>query len=1215
MPRSGQRRRGPVPALWLAPALALLLVAGVLAAMPGSASAATMGPHYPGSGANVNGPGTQAWSNPGYITAPDASYATATMGAGGVSEYLQGTSFGFTIPLNATINGITVSIMRKDSGPIRDEEVRLLKAGSPVGSNRASSTNWPTSMALATYGSASDLWGTTWTPAEINAGSFGVALSVQNTSVWWWFPQTGTAYVDYIRVSVTHTPGPLAIATGSPLAAGSAGAAYSQMLAASGGTPPYAWSIDSGSLPAGLALDGATGAITGTPTAAGGPADITFRVTDSAAASATKALTIAIARGTPVITWADPADITYGTALGATQLNATASVPGTFVYTPAAGALLPAGSGQALHADFTPSDIANYNTAQARAAINVNPLAITVTAADNSKVYGQSDPALTYTCSPALVAGDSFKGALGREAGQGVGTYAINQGTLSLSSSYTLSYTGASLTISPKALAITARDQAKTQGDTLTFAGDEFTAVGLAYSDAVASVTLTSAGAAAPAPKGTYDIVASNAVGTGLSNYSITYKNGTLTVSTYGLTITAAGASKTYGATYTFTGTEFTVTGLQAGDSVDSVTLTSAGAGASAAAETYDIVAGNAVGTGLEKYTIVYANGILTVGPKNLVIIASNATKTYGDTLIFAGTEFTTAGLVNADTVASVTLFSPGAGAAAAKGTYDIVASNAVGTGLSNYSITYKNGTLTVSIHALTITANSAAKVYGDNLTFAGTEFTVTGLQAGDWVDSVALSSAGAGAGAATGSYTIVIAAATGTGLSKYSIAYSNGILTVDPRGLTITADNLTKPCGEALAFTGKEFTPAGLANSDTVASVTLTSAGAGASAPVGGYAIVPSDAIGTGLGNYNVVFANGSLQVKKGIIITAGSASKVYGENLTFAGTEFTVTGLEGGDTVTSVTLTSAGAGAEAAAGAWDIRASAAVGTGLDSYHVSYASGVLTVTPRALQITASSSTKSGGTTATLTGTEFSASGLVNGDRVLLVTLTSPGAEAAAPGGTYDIVPSGAIGQGLDNYAVTYVNGALTVDRIATVWSITASPAQAARGEPVTITVTITPTIAWSVTPPSVSNLPEGGDPISYDIKLTRSGAIGTLTLNYLGVMMTANVTYIKATGRVTIWDGDTALGTARLVNGTATFTTSDLSAGSHRITASYDGDEVFEGGTTLAHVLTVEPGPGPNWWLIGGTAAGAATLGFFLLLLIFLLFRRRRRRKATAQA
>ena len=42
-------------------------------------------------------------------------------------------------------------------------------------------------------------------------------------------------------------------------------------------------------------------------------------------------------KATPTITWAAPADITYGTALSATQLNATATVPGTFVYTPAAG--------------------------------------------------------------------------------------------------------------------------------------------------------------------------------------------------------------------------------------------------------------------------------------------------------------------------------------------------------------------------------------------------------------------------------------------------------------------------------------------------------------------------------------------------------------------------------------------------------------------------------------------------------------------------------------------------------------------------------------------------------------------------------------------------------------------------------------------------------------------------------------------------------------
>ena len=98
--------------------------------------------------------------------------------------------------------------------------------------------------------------------------------------------------------------------------------------------------------------------------------------------------------------------------------------------------------------------------------------------------------------------------------------------------------------------------------------------------------------------------------------------------------------------------------------------------------------------------------------------------KTYGDLVTFAGTEFTPAGLVNGDVVTSVTLTSAGAAAAAAVGTYPIVPSAAIGTGLGNYTITYTNGTLTVDPAALTITANDRTKTYGDLVTFAGTEFT-----------------------------------------------------------------------------------------------------------------------------------------------------------------------------------------------------------------------------------------------------------------------------------------------------------------------------------------------------------------------------------------------------------------------------------------------------------------------------------------------------------
>src|SRR5262249_46201195 len=74
---------------------------------------------------------------------------------------------------------------------------------------------------------------------------------------------------------------------------------------------------------------------------------------------------------TPTITWSNPADITYGTALSGTQLNAPASVPGTFAYSPQAGTILNAGNNQTLQVVFTPTDTIHYNNANASVSINV----------------------------------------------------------------------------------------------------------------------------------------------------------------------------------------------------------------------------------------------------------------------------------------------------------------------------------------------------------------------------------------------------------------------------------------------------------------------------------------------------------------------------------------------------------------------------------------------------------------------------------------------------------------------------------------------------------------------------------------------------------------------------------------------------------------------------------------------------------------------------
>lgn len=89
----------------------------------------------------------------------------------------------------------------------------------------------------------------------------------------------------------------------------------------------------------------------------------------------------AIIKKDVVITWANPADITVGTALSAIQLNATANVAGTFVYTPPIGTVLSVGTTQYLKVDFTPTDAVNYNTATKTVTINVT---------DSSLVIGES---------------------------------------------------------------------------------------------------------------------------------------------------------------------------------------------------------------------------------------------------------------------------------------------------------------------------------------------------------------------------------------------------------------------------------------------------------------------------------------------------------------------------------------------------------------------------------------------------------------------------------------------------------------------------------------------------------------------------------------------------------------------------------------------------------------------------------------------------------
>jgi ELWxxDGT repeat protein len=158
-----------------------------------------------------------------------------------------------------------------------------------------------------------------------------------------------------------------------------------------------------GNVPSGAGIDPTSGVLTWTPAAdqPAGPTTISFQVADNSTppntASATFTVDVSTATtspASPTITWASPSNIVYGTALGATQLDATATangitVPGTFTYTPALGTVLSAGTDQTLSVKFTPNDTTDYSSASATAKINVAPASPTITWAKPASIaYG-----------------------------------------------------------------------------------------------------------------------------------------------------------------------------------------------------------------------------------------------------------------------------------------------------------------------------------------------------------------------------------------------------------------------------------------------------------------------------------------------------------------------------------------------------------------------------------------------------------------------------------------------------------------------------------------------------------------------------------------------------------------------------------------------------------------------------------------------------------
>jgi len=125
---------------------------------------------------------------------------------GGLTFYLKATNFGFNLPACYIINGIeaTVEWNCNQVDKATDAEVLLVMAGTPSGANQATGAFLPTADAVSIYGSSTNTWGLTLSPADVNNTNFGVAFSIEKLGG----GPSLTASIDHITITVYHTAPP-----------------------------------------------------------------------------------------------------------------------------------------------------------------------------------------------------------------------------------------------------------------------------------------------------------------------------------------------------------------------------------------------------------------------------------------------------------------------------------------------------------------------------------------------------------------------------------------------------------------------------------------------------------------------------------------------------------------------------------------------------------------------------------------------------------------------------------------------------------------------------------------------------------------------------------------------------------------------------------------------------------------------------------------------
>jgi filamentous hemagglutinin family protein len=497
------------------------------------------------------------------------------------------------------------------------------------------------------------------------------------------------------------------------------------------------------------------------------------------------------------------------------------------------------------------------------------------------------------------------------------------------------------------------------------------------------------------------------------------------------LTITGGAGSKTYDGTATSTSVgqlTYSNSGYDAALLSGTATYTSS----SANVGSYSNATLSGLYSGPSGYDITFVGGTLSVTKAALTVTAKDAAKTYDGLSYSGGNGVDYTGFVTGETVAvlggSLAIGGTSQGAVNA-GSYTLTAS---GLTSDNYTIGYGDGTLSVNKAALTVTAKDAAKTY-DGLSYSGGNgVDYTGFVTGETVAVLggSLTYGGTSQTAVNaGSYTLT---ASGLTSDNYIIGYGDGTLSVNKAALTVTAKDAAKTY-DGLSYSGGNGVDyIGLVHSETASVLGGSLAYGGTSQTAvnaGSYTLTAS---GLTSSNYTIAYGDGTLAVNKAALtVTAKDAAKTY-DGLTYSGGNgVDYIGLVHSETASVLggSLAYGGTSQTAVnAGSYTLTAS---GLTSSNYTIAYGDGTLAVNKAALTVTATNAAKTYDGLSYSGGNGVTYSGFVNGqtETVLGGSIgyggTSQGAENA---GSYTLAASGLTS---GNYAITYADGALTVNKAA----------------------------------------------------------------------------------------------------------------------------------------------------------------------------------------